>query len=357
LLGYKGTNLRRIMIKKNKDKGNYMKLFESHQIKSLTLKNRIVMAPMCMYMANESGFIQPFHFTHYATRAYGGVGLIITEATAVEPRGRITSNDLGIWNDEFTPGLSKLVETVHQAGAKIGIQLAHAGRKGKAKGETIIAPTAVAFGDGYALPLEMSLKDIQSVVMAFRMAARRAKTIGYDLIEIHGAHGYLINQFLSPLSNHRTDAYGGSKENRRRLLNEVIEAIRLEWDGPLCLRLSADEYAEGGNHLKDTLDLIQTLNHKIDVLNISSGGVVPITYEVYSGYQMEFAKQAKALGYTVIGGGLIGTAEDAEKYLEEGCADFIYLGRKLLRSPYFVMEAAKIAGRNDLIIKPYERGF
>jgi len=315
------------------------------------------MAPMCMYMANESGFVQPFHLTHYATRAYGGVGLIITEATAVEPRGRISTNDLGIWSDDFIPGLTKLVETVHQAGAKIGIQLAHAGRKGKAIGAQIIAPTAIAFGDGYKVPSMMTLEDIKTVVNAFKMAARRAKTMGYDLMEIHGAHGYLINQFLSPLSNHRTDAYGGSVVNRQRLLHEVIDAIRQEWDGPLCLRLSAEEYAEGGNHLQDTLALIQTLNHKIDVLNISSGGVLPISYDVYSGYQMEFARQVKALGYLVMGGGLITTAEDAEKYLQDGFADFIYLGRKLLRSPYFVMETAKQVGRNDLIIKPYERGF
>jgi len=334
-----------------------MKIFEPFKIKDLELKNRIVMAPMCMYVATKEGMVQPFHLVHYPTRGFGGVGLIITEATTVESRGRISSHDLGIWDDFHINGLRALVDAVHQSGAKIGIQLAHAGRKCKAEGENIIAPSSIAFSPDYPTPLEMTLNDIKTVVNAFKDGARRAKLIGYDIIEIHGAHGYLINQFLSPLANHRMDNYGGNQQNRSRFLHEVIDAIQSEWNGPLILRLSAEEYANTGNHIEDTLELVKSLNHKIDAINVSSGGVIPVKFDVYPGYQMEFAKKVKALGYAVIGGGLITTDTECEKYLENESVDAIFLGRKLLNDPYFVMHAAVKAGRKDLIIEPYERGF
>jgi NADPH2 dehydrogenase len=334
-----------------------MKTFESITINNMTLKNRIVMAPMCMYEADNLGFVQPFHLVHYPTRAYGGVGLIITEATAVESRGRISSRDLGIWDDKHITGLTSLVESVHRAGAKIGIQLAHVGRKCNAFNEPLISPSAVLFNSDYTPPKEMSILDIKTVIDAFRNGAKRAKLIGYDLIEIHGAHGYLINQFLSPLTNYRDDEYGGSAENRRRFLNEIIDAIREVWEGPLCLRLSAEEYAEGGNHIEDTLNLIDTLKQQVDLLNISSGGVVPVKFDVYPGYQMELAKKIRQKGYLVLGGGLLTNPSEVEKYLNNESADLIFLGRILLKNPYFVLQAADEANRKDLIIKPYERGF
>jgi NADPH2 dehydrogenase len=334
-----------------------MKLLEPFIIKDLTIKNRIVMAPMCMYVASTEGDVQPFHLVHYPTRGFGGVGLVITEATAVESRGRISSHDLGIWNDSHIEGLKKLVQSVHQSGALIGIQLAHAGRKCKAENETIIAPSSLGFSQDYQTPKEMSLEDIKVVINAFKNGARRAKFAGYDIIEIHGAHGYLINQFLSPLSNQRNDQYGGNAVNRRRFLSEVIEAVRSEWNGPLILRLSAEEYAINGNHIEDTIELVKSLNHQVDAINVSSGGVVPVKFDVYPGYQMEYAKRIKALGYIVIGGGLITTDVECEKYLDNGSVDAIFLGRKLLNDPYFVLHTAAKNNRKDLVIQPYERGF
>lgn len=334
-----------------------MKIFESYRIKDLEIKNRVVMAPMCMYEATDQGIIQPFHLVHYPARAYGGVGLIITEATAVESRGRISSHDLGIWNDGQIEGLKRLVGAVHLAGSKIGIQLAHAGRKGQAQDETIIAPSALQFSEKYKMPEAMSIKDIRDVVMAFKDGASRAKQVGYDVIELHGAHGYLINQFLSPLANRRDDQYGGSAENRRRFLNEIIDAVREVWEGPLILRISAEEYAEQGNHIEDSLTLVDTLKGKVDAINVSSGGVVPIKFDAYPGYQMELARKIKDHGFVVIGGGLITLSTDVEKFLTNGSADFIYLGRVLLNDPYFVLRTAAKSERKDLIITPYERGF
>ncbi len=283
--------------------------------------------------------------------------LIITEATAVESRGRISSHDLGIWNDGQIEGLKRLVDAVHLAGSKIGIQLAHAGRKGQARDETIIAPSALPFSEKYKMPEEMSIKEIRDVVMAFKIGASRAKQAGYDVIELHGAHGYLINQFLSPLSNRRDDQYGGSAMNRRRFLNEIIDAVREIWEGPLIVRISAEEYAEQGNHIEDSLSLVDTLKGKVDAINVSSGGVVPIKFDAYPGYQMELARKIKDRGIIVIGGGLITLPTDVEKFLTNGSADFIYLGRVLLNDPYFVLRTAAKAERKDLIITPYERGF
>lgn len=334
-----------------------MNIFDSFKIKNLSIKNRIVMAPMCMYEASPTGLVQPFHLVHYATRGYGGVGLIITEATAVEKRGRISGRDLGIWDDNQIEGLKTLVNQVHMTGSLVGIQLAHAGRKCKAEGENIIAPSSIPFSQDYPTPTEMSIKDINTVINAFKEGARRAKVIGYDLIEIHGAHGYLINQFLSPLTNQRTDQYGGNKENRSRFLKEIIKAVKQEWDGPIMLRLSAEEYDDNGNHIDDTVELIKSLNHQVDAINVSSGGVVPVKFDVYPGYQMEFAKRVKETGYTVVGGGLITTEDQCQKYLDNHACDAIFLGRALLNNPYFVLHSAARHQKKELIIPPYERGF
>lgn len=334
-----------------------MKLFEPIQIKELQIKNRVVMAPMCMYSSDTLGFVKPFHITHYVTRAIGGIGLIIIEATAVEPRGRISSNDLGIWSDEHISGLRELVKQVHSAGAKIGIQLAHAGRKCMADVEEIIAPSAIAYSDSYKTPIEMSQNDITFVVESFKHAARRANDAGFDFIEIHGAHGYLINQFLSPLTNHRSDYYGGSKENRLNFLLDIVKAIKSVWNKPIGIRLSTEEYAEGGNHISDTVETLQNIGHLFDVINVSSGGVVTVKINSFPGYQIPLAKKIKDIGLVTIGGGIITTKEQIEEILVNEEADMVFLARELLRNPYFMLHTAKSIGRLDLIPKAYERGF
>ena len=336
-----------------------MKLFEPYVInKGLVLKNRIVMAPMCMYSSNPDGFVGHFHLTHYTTRAYGGVALIIQEATAVEARGRISDGDLGIWSDEHVEGLKTLVESVQYAGARFGIQLAHAGRKCKVEGETSIAPSSIAFNADYKTPKEMTKEDIKEVVKAFKAAAKRVKQAGYDFLEIHAAHGYLINEFLSPLSNQRSDEYGGSLENRVKFLKEIIKAIKKEYDGPLGVRFSAEEFAQGGNHIEDYVKIVKLIQPEVDVINVSSGGVVPVTnIKPEPMYQIPYATKIKEVGITTIGGGLITTLEEINKILENDQADLIYIGRELLRNPYFVMHLAKASSQPDVIIEQYERGF
>lgn len=332
-----------------------MQLFNEGFIGSLKLKNRVVMAPMCMYSADTRGFAQPFHTSHYTARAYGGVGLVVQEATAVEPRGRISENDLGIWDDRHIEGLKLLVNEVHLAGSKIAIQLAHAGRKCTVKTETIISPTNEAFSDRYAQPTKMTEQDILDVLEAFRRSAKRARLAGYDGIEIHGAHGYLINQFISPLTNQRTDRYGGSVHKRAQFVLEVIQAIRKEWNGPLWIRLSAEEYAEGGHHIEDTLELLSLLKGKIDGVNVSSGGIVPVAPKAFPGYQLSYAEMIRQAGFTVIGGGLITTEEQIEAALEGQQVDFVYLARELLLNPYFVLRVAKKHAAEKML-KAYERG-
>ncbi len=222
------------------------KLFEPFTIRNVEFKNRIVMSPMCMYSShNEDGMIEDWHKTHYATRAVGQVGLIIVEATAVQPAGRISAQDLGIWSDDHIEGLTEVVRLMQQHGAKTGIQLAHAGRKATVDGD-IYAPSSIAFNDKSKSPVEMTKDDIKTTVQAFKDGAIRAKKAGFDVIELHGAHGYLINEFLSPLSNKRTDDYGGTAENRYRLLREIIDAVRTVWEGPLFVRISAHDYTDGG---------------------------------------------------------------------------------------------------------------
>jgi NADPH2 dehydrogenase len=279
-----------------------MLLFEPISIKGLTLRNRTVMAPMCMYSALEGAKVSPFHRTHYATRAYGGLGLIIQEATGIEPRGRITDHDLGIWSDEHIEGLAALVDEVHAAGCKMAIQIAHAGRKSRATGEPIVSCTEKPFNEKYETPRALSIEEIHQVVAAFKAAARRARLSGYDAIEIHAAHGYLINQFLSPITNERQDEYGGSLPKRTRFLIEVIAAIRSEWTGPLWVRLSADEYEPSGHHLEETLKVIELIKDDIDAVNVSSGGVVPFAPAAYPGYQLEFAAAIKKMGLLTLGG-------------------------------------------------------
>jgi NADPH2 dehydrogenase len=321
------------------------KLFSEYKIKNIELKNRVVMAPMCMDSADGLGNVNSWHFLHYGNRAVGGVGLIIIEATAVESKGRITAMDLGIWSDSQVEGFRNIVEECKKHGTKMGIQLSHAGRKCEVTTEEIIAPSAIAFNEKYKTPREMSKRDIKEVVNAFKEGARRAKEAGFDVIEIHGAHGYLINEFMSPLTNNREDEYGGNAENRARFLKEVVTAVREVWteELPLILRVSAEEYAEGGNSPEDTAEIINLAKDAgIDMVDVSSGGVVQAHIDTYPGYQISFAETIKVLTkLPVIGGGLVTTSQLAEEIVHNNRSDLVFFGRELLRNPFWPLNAAK----------------
>lgn len=335
------------------------KLFEPYTIKETTFKNRIVMAPMCMYQSDkEDGRITDWHRIHYPTRAVGGVGLIIIEATAVQPQGRISQRDLGIWEDGHVEGLAEIVRLMKQNGAKTGIQLAHAGRKADIDG-SIQAPSAFAFSDRYKTPEAMSIEDIKETVQAFREAAVRSEKAGFDVIEIHAAHGYLINQFLSPLTNKRQDAYGGNAENRYRILREVIDAVNEVWNKPLFVRISAHDYTEGGMTPEHYIEMTKWMKQQgVDLVDVSSGAVVPAKIPVFPGYQVPFAEQIKRQTPIDTGAvGLITNPLHAEEILQNGRADLIFLARELLRDPYWAYTASKELGADINAPLPYERGW
>lgn len=336
-------------------------LFSSIQIGKLELKNRIVMAPMCTQEVREKdGIITDFHKVHYGARALGGVGLINIEATAVEPNGRISVYDLGLWNEHQAEKLKELVGLLHGFGAKVAIQLAHAGRKAVGV-EKVIAPSAVAF-PGYEMPTEMSTEDIKEVVECFRRSASYAAGAGVDVIEIHAAHGYLINQFLSPLSNHRKDLYGGNLINRYLLLKEVITVIKEVFSGSLWVRISADEYEETGNQREDFIQIATWLREEgIDVVDISSGGVTEkYPDHIYAGYQVPLAAGIKAgAKIPVAAVGLLNDPKLAEYVLQSEQADLICLGRPLLSNPNWLQMAADVLGeKGDFVAynRAYERG-
>ncbi|MBC2581043.1 NADPH dehydrogenase NamA [Clostridium sp. DJ247] len=335
------------------------KLFSKFKVKNLEIKNRIVMPPMCMYSSDNNGSVKPWHYVHYVTRAIGGVGLIIVEATAVEGRGRISDRDLGIWDDSHIDGLKSIVDEVKKHGAKIGIQLGHAGRKCEVHSEQIIAPSAIAFNDKYKTPKEMSKEDIVNVIRLFKDAALRAEKAGFDVIEIHGAHGYLINEFMSPLSNKREDEYGGNIENRARFLKEITKAVREVWpkEKPLILRVSAEDFVEEGNHDIDTAKIINLVKDEgIDIINVSSGAVVSAHINVYPGYQVKYAETIKReCSIPVMAGGLITTASMVEEILQNDRADLVYIGRELLRNPYWVLHAASELGEDYSWPSQYDR--
>lgn len=335
------------------------KLFSPYKIKGLTLKNRIVMAPMCMYSCEqEDGKVGNWHLTHYTSRAVGQVGLIIVEATAVTPQGRISPNDLGIWSDDHIEGLSKITALVKEHGTAAGIQIAHAGRKAVLEGE-IVAPSGIPFNDSMKTPKEMTIEDIQETIATFKNAAERAKKAGFDLIEIHGAHGYLINEFLSPLSNKRTDEYGGSQENRYRFLREIIGAVKTVWNGPLFVRVSANDYHEEGLTAEDYVGMGRWMKEQgVDLIDVSSGAVVPARIHTYPGYQVRFSEQIKHEADMPTGAvGLITAGRHAEEILQNDRADLIILARELLRDPYWPRTAAKELGVKIEGPKQYERGW
>lgn len=331
---------------------------------------------MCEY-SSVDGFANDWHLVHLGSRAVGGAGLVIAEATAVEPRGRITHGDLGIWKDEHIAFLRRIAEFVKGQGAVPGIQIAHAGRKASTvlpwegtaaiapdaeNGWQVVGPSAIPFREGDPVPHALTVEEIQGIVAAFAAAARRALAAGFEVIEIHGAHGYLIHEFLSPLSNHRTDAYGGPFENRARLALEVIDAVRAEIPAalPLLLRISATDWAEGGWDIAESVELARLAAARgVDLIDVSTGGnVLHAKIPVGPGYQVPFAERIRREAGVPTGAvGLITDAAQAEAVLQEGQADLVLLARELLRDPYFPMHAAQELGAVVRSPKQYARAF
>ena len=353
------------------------KLFSPISIKTINFKNRIVMSPMCMYSC-EDGFATDWHFVHYGTRAMGGAAMVILEASAVRADGRISVGDLGIYKDEHIEGLQRVAKFIKDNGSIPAIQLAHAGKKGSSwasggdskfltedeGGWEMIAPSAIAFSDKYAEPREMNLEDIEAIKQCFADSAARAHKAGFEVIELHAAHGYLINEFLSPLTNKRNDQYGGSFENRSRFLLEIIEKVKEVWPDtlPIAVRISATDWAENGWTSEDSVSLTQRLVEAgIDIIDVSSGAVVAdAKIPVGPGYQVPLAadikKDLKDLIH-VATVGMITTAAQAETILVNQNADFIVMGRELLRNPYFPLHAAKELREEINCPKQYERAF
>lgn len=346
-------------------------LFTPLELGGLRLKNRLAMSPMCQYSATLEGEVTDWHLLHYPTRALGGVGLILVEATAVEPLGRISPYDLGIWSEDHLPGLKELARRIREAGAVPGIQLAHAGRKagtarpwegGKPLGWRVVGPSPIPFDEGYPVPEPLDEAGMERILQAFVEGARRALRAGFQVIELHMAHGYLLSSFLSPLSNQRTDAYGGSLENRMRFPLQVAQAVRevVPRELPLFVRVSATDWGEGGWSLEDTLAFARRLKELgVDLLDCSSGGVVPrVRIPLAPGFQVPFADAVrKRVGLRTGAVGLITTPEQAETLLQAGSADLVLLGRVLLRDPYFPLRAAKALGVAPEVPPQYQRGF
>lgn len=337
-----------------------MKTFDGYKLKNLCLRNRIVMPPMDMYSANESGIANEFHYNHYTTRAIGGVGFIIVESTAVTPNGRISDNDLGIWDDEHIDGLSNIVTSVKKYGASIAIQLNHGGRKYVGSSGEVLAPSAIAFDEKSKMPRELTKDDIKEIVLAFKSAAQRAHKAGFDAIEIHGAHGYLIDEFLSPLSNLRTDEYGGNTENRTRFLKEILAAVTEVWpkEKVISLRVSSEDYKAGGMTGDEMVKIINIVKPYIDIVHVSSGGLVPADIKAYPGYQIKLAELIKIhCKIPTIAVGLITDVNMVEEILSNERADLVALGRELLRNPYWVLNAAKTKGIDIDFPIQYKRAF
>jgi len=337
-----------------------MRLFEEFKIKNLTLKNRIVMPPMCTYQTCEDGFPNEFHYCHYGVRSQGGAGLIIVEATGITPEGRISDQDLGIWSPDHVASLRKLSDICHNNGAKIAIQLNHAGRKSESLVRVPLAPSSIAFSDEFRLPEEVSRAQIEDLISSFSDAAVKADAAGFDAVEIHGAHGYLIHQFLSPLTNRRTDEYGGSLENRTRFLKEVLTAVRavLPPEKPLWVRISASDYAEGGIDPEMMVVIINMIRSLIDMVHVSSGGLLPITVSSFPGYQVPFAEKIRRDCHVpTIAVGLITEENLAEEILRNERSDLVAMGRQLMRDPYWPIRTAVKNNIPGYVPKPYERAF
>ncbi len=354
-------------------------LFEPLTIKGVTLRNRIGVAPMCQYSC-EDGMATNWHLVHLGSRAVGGAAVVIAEATAVEARGRISPQDLGIWSDAHAEALAPTARFIKENGAVAGIQLAHAGRKASTYrpwagkhggvpdeegGWPIIAPSAIPFSDTYRSPREMSLDDIHSVQNAFRDAAVRAINAGFEWVEIHGAHGYLIHEFLSPLSNQRSDQYGGSFDNRIRFLLEIIACIQTVWpqDKPLTVRLSCTDWVDGGWDVESTVELSKRLKAAgVDLIDCSSGGISPKQQIPngggYPGYMIPFAETVRReAGIATAAVGLISAPTHADEIVRNGRADLVFLAREMLRDPYFPIHAAKALKQDASVPPQYLRAY
>jgi 2,4-dienoyl-CoA reductase-like NADH-dependent reductase (Old Yellow Enzyme family) len=337
-------------------------LFSPLQLRSLTFANRIGVSPMCEYSSHD-GFAADWHLVHLGARAQGGPGLVMLEASAVLPEGRISSADLGIWKDEHIPRLRQIADFIHSQGVRAGIQLAHAGRKGSMVqpfgGERLltpeegrwqtVGPSPIAFSPNHDLPQPLDHAGISAVVRAFAQAACRAHTAGFDFVEIHAAHGYLLHEFLSPLANRRTDVYGGSFANRIRLLLEVVDAVRAEWPAhlPLFVRISATDWAEGGWSPDEAVELARHLRaHSVDLVDVSSGGMVPdARIPVGPGFQVPFAARIRAeAGIPTAAVGMITEPAQANEIVASGQADMVFLAREMLRDPYWPLHAAIALG-------------
>jgi 2,4-dienoyl-CoA reductase-like NADH-dependent reductase (Old Yellow Enzyme family) len=334
------------------------KLFSPLTIGNVSLKNRIAMSPMCQYSARD-GFANDWHIVHYGTRAVGGAGLIIVEASAVVPEGRITPGDIGIWSNDHITGLERTASFIHQQGSVSGIQLAHAGRKASCAvpaaggkqlsldegGWQTFAPSEIPFMAGERTPQLMNKEEIINVSGSFREAAERAIAAGFRVIEIHAAHGYLLQEFLSPLSNKRFDEYGGSFENRIRFLTEIVREVRSVWTegNPLFVRISSTEWTEGGWTPEESVKLATILKDlSVDLIDCSSGGnIYNAKIPAAPGYQVPFSEKIRVTGIMTSAVGLITSATQAESILHKGQSDLILMGRELLRNPYFPLLAAR----------------
>jgi len=333
-------------------------LFTSFKLRSIEFSNRIGVSPMCQY-SSEDGFANDWHLVHLGCRAQGGAALVMLEASAVVPEGRISPQDLGIWKDQHIPNLERIVRFIHSQGARAGIQLAHAGRKASTQSPFLghgavstaeggwqpVAPSAIAFAPEYPMPRELDQAGIDATIGAFREGALRALRTGFDLIEVHAAHGYLLHEFLSPLANHRSDAYGGSFENRTRLLLQVADSVRAVWPDhlPLFVRISATDWAAGGWTPDESVELARHLKARgVDLVDVSSGGQIPTAQvPVGPGYQVPFAARIRReAGIPTAAVGMITEPKQANAIVEAGEADLVVLAREMLRDPNWPLHAA-----------------
>lgn len=360
---------------KSSEQTKTVHLFTPLTIRGITLPNRIAVSPMCQYSC-EDGFANEWHLVRLGSRAIGGAGLVIAEASAVEARGRISPWDLGIWKDEHIEPLARIAHFLKEHGAVPAIQLAHAGRKAstdtpwrgshavpvESGGWQPVAPSAVTFASGYPVPFELSLPDICVIVQAFAAAAKRALEAGFEVIELHAAHGYLIHEFLSPLSNKRQGQYGGPLENRMRFALEIIETVRAVWPArlPLLLRISATDWVEGGWSVNDSIQLARAAHERgVDMVDCSSGGSSPqASIPLKAGYQVSFSQEIRREAGVLTGAvGLITEPAQAEMIIRDGAADLILMAREFLREPYWPIKAAQALGVKIPVAVQYARAF
>ena len=340
-------------------------------IRGVTLRNRIVMSPMCQYVAQD-GLASDWHLVHLGSRAVGGVALVITEATAVSPEGRISPGDLGIWGEQHVEPLARIARFVRAQGAVAGIQLAHAGRKASCDapwkggavlnpdqgGWPVVGPGLIPFNDDDPLPVPLDEEGIHSIIDAFEAATKRALAAGFQVIEVHAAHGYLLHEFLSPLSNQRTDSYGGSLENRMRLTLQVAERVRCRVPDelPVFVRISATDWADGGWEIEQSVALARQLKELgVDLIDVSSGALIPkVRIPVSKGYQVQFAQRIRSeVGMLTGAVGLITEADYANEIVTGGDADLVFIARELLREPYWALKAEQTLGAEPSWATPY----